>query len=105
MLNVECGMLNCAPMAHVELFNEECGVWNCAPMAHVELFNEELRMSTLNIQHCGPAATTQHSTFHTQHSTLRPCRNHSTFNIPHSTFKCKTLPTTVTTRYCLSPWK
>ena len=71
------------------MWNVECGMLNCAPMAHVELFNKELRMSTFNIQH----------------STLRPCRNHSTFNIPHSTFKCKTLPTTVTTRYCLSPWK
>ena len=28
MWNVECGMLNCAPMAHVELFNEECGMWS-----------------------------------------------------------------------------
>ena len=28
MLNVECGMLNCAPMAHVELFNVECGMWS-----------------------------------------------------------------------------
>ena len=76
------------------MWNVECGVLNCAPMAHVELFNEELRMSTLNIQHCGPAATIQHSTFHTQHSTLRPCRNHSTFNIPHSTFNIAALPQT-----------
>ena len=34
MLNVECGMLNCAPMAHVELFNVECGVWNVEMCAY-----------------------------------------------------------------------
>ena len=87
MLNVECGMLNCAPgacgiiqcgMWNVEcgVLNVECGMLNCAPMAHVELFNEELRMSTFNIQH----------------STLRPCRNHSTFHTQHSTFNIAALP-------------
>lgn len=65
------------------MWNVECGMLNCAPMAHVELSNEELRMSTPN---------TPHSTFHIQHSTLRPCRNHSTFHIQHSTFKMQNPP-------------
>ena len=54
------------------MWNVECGMLSCAPMAHVELFNEEFPYSTLNIPHSSiniaHRAIIQHSTLNIQHS-------------------------------------
>lgn len=52
MLSVECGM--------IAYGNVKCGMWN------VEL-SASLMKNSFNTQHCGSAATIQHSTLNIQH--------------------------------------